>query len=218
MVFSKFLSIFTIVLLLVSSDVLSMEEDTFDEGTELFNRSIKAKSCYEKSEELHWGLAHWVAGIGEYFERCFCCDTPSDKNRSIIIKNRDGEIKETTDCCYISITASGNWNRDCCNNPRDCYNNPIAGTICLPLATICHLCLLPCICCCGRNRSQTVEYEREREPYIPIPATFKTSEQIEADIKADMKRRRKILESIRPDDSPETKKRKYQEAGATPWL
>lgn len=140
MAFTKFLATFTIILSIFSSAVLSMEEK--DKGIE------EAKEMHhllreEKATSTHWGLSHWIAGIGEYCQRNFLCGYGLDRSRTdrawVIYKDR--QIFSSTDCLISPIDASS-----CCSicveNPA-LMDNPLHGIVCAPYMAATLLCTLP---------------------------------------------------------------------------
>lgn len=157
-----------------SSISIPIKED-IDEATPLTKN--------KKSHWAHWGLTRWVYGIGEYIQRSLClefiqrnlypccCDSPDccfdtrDPERKYIIteertlleieRGQEARVYASSDCAYIDSLddiEGGDCIRDCCLIP------------CCPLATLIHLCCLPCACC-ENSKTQT---KKTRRPFAPI--------------------------------------------------
>ena len=151
--FTKLLSIFAIVLPIISSTALSIDEIEYEGDAERtkhiyelshLNEDLKVEeeeeNIFHTQGYLNWSLSHWFFGFVEYPQRCLWCGTNYDPRRVYLLKDTDGNIIGSTDCMCIE-------NRDC--------DNPIMGTLCCPLVTLGHLFCLPfALCGCpGSSKS-----------------------------------------------------------------
>ncbi len=143
---TKIILIFTIVLSMFSSDVLSMKEDA--EKTPILVKPISAESCWKRAENSHWGLSHWASGIKEYMiDRCMIGVkefNEVDTERAYILRREISsgryDITKTTDCYCVGCCAY------LCDNNLGVSSTPdacLAATLCCPLASIIHLLCLP---------------------------------------------------------------------------
>lgn len=150
----------------------------------------KEKSC------SHWGLTRWVYGIGEYLQRslCFaesldCCFDKRDPERKYIIREersrweiehgQEARVRASSDCAFIHALsdreeAFHECIRNCCLIP------------CCPLATLTHLCCLPCACF---EHSKKQEENTLRSPPIYTADTRTQEERAEG-------RRASAIESL----------------------
>lgn len=156
----------------------------------------------------HWGLSHWFSGIGEYLERCLCCENAIDENRAHITKQthrlrgrEEERIVGTSDCFCLYP----NVDYDTCRDPAECdgwCDNPIGGTLCCPFVALGHLCCLPCaLCCCSKN--QNITY---RAPWRGVTTPFSPPLPTEEEVAA--AQRKAERNRIQTNDSPETRRLK----------
>jgi hypothetical protein len=126
--------------------VISMIEEEDVEVKEQRSLLQNRKDVEEDNRRTtHWGLFHWVSGIGEYFERCLCCGI-AEKTDGMYIHNitRNGHTSSHSTDCFLVDPDTG-W-----------CDNPITGTLYCPLVTIFHLCSLPIVACCCRDEDHWV--------------------------------------------------------------
>lgn len=171
MAFYKILSVLIIAISLFSSNGFSMNEDDLLDSKDSNYSSIPTpiKADVEKKECCsHWGLSHWFAGIGEYFQRCICCTSPSKEGNykwSWAIEDKrtgpnNGSISKAESDCALLIFGGGRHD--------SCCNNPFIGTLCCPIVSVTHLCCLPCACCDYSENKKLF-----RQPmYDPIPSVY----------------------------------------------
>lgn len=231
MAFYKILSVLIIAISLFSSNVFSMNEDDLldSKGSNYSSIPTPIKADIEEKECCsHWGLSHWFAGIGEYFQRCICCKPPSKEgkykyNREIEDR-RTGSTKgmiykSESDCVYISFGELSDGN---------IFNNPIIGTLCCPIIAATHLCCLPCACCeASEKRDFSKDYKFDPivvpyEPYNPhkycTPSFCSSSEEFKCNPKQrkeEEKKKKDINKLIydttpRNNDTPETIEKKHK--------
>lgn len=184
--FYKILIAFTILLLVFSSNAFSMNNDEdliFSEESKHSSLTIPIKDVDESSSITnrekscsHWGLTRWVYGIGEYLQRslCFaealdCCFDTRDPERKYIVREersrweiehgQEARVYASSDCAFINCLSDGSEEfiiegiRSCCLIP------------CCPLATLTHLCCLPCACS-EHSKKQEIQTRRSRSTYI----------------------------------------------------
>lgn len=138
----------------------------YAERTDIQDKYIKNDKCH------HWGLQRWFCGIGEFFQRAFCCDylgcmETADKDRQYLIyRARDDKenynqkyLQSSSDCYLISSTESG---------PSDVRCVPCLIIPCAPILLLSHICCLPCSICKPREDHEKINYI-PKLPIIHIP-------------------------------------------------
>lgn len=146
----KFMSIvFCCFVLALCSEIKCMDEKT------------------DKESYSHWGLSHWVSGIGEYFQRCCCCNYDDSRLEGAYGVWDDGKYISTSDCWCVSIDGARPGTGSSCDNP-------VIGTLCFPFVALAHLSCLPFALCCPSENRLTIYKSHEVTPvYTPPPVTGK---------------------------------------------
>lgn len=140
---------------------------------------VKESSAYVfDGTEEHWGLSHWISGIGEYLQRClFCCNyndsykgryaTMSTRKSNLPQKQQDElhyyhgyHIENTTDCFCMSGRCS------------DICTIPCVPLLCCPCIALGHSCCLPIALCESKGERSvhtSTAYAKMREPvFSPV--------------------------------------------------
>ncbi|MBY0273690.1 MAG: hypothetical protein K2X02_09870 [Alphaproteobacteria bacterium] len=147
----KFLQTFIITyaaIVITLTPVISMIEAEDIEPHEKWGLLQNRKNVEDiegNKHTVHWGLSHWISGIGEYFERCLCCGI-APKTDGVYIHNvtRNGHTSSYSSDCFLVDPDTG-W-----------CDNPITGTLYCPLVTMFHLCCLPIVACYCRDEDHWV--------------------------------------------------------------
>lgn len=136
----------------------------------------KYQTSFNKKKEFcsHWGLSHWISGIGEYFSRCLCCSTVDNyfcddeyRERQFFVASPGGHNPSYSNC--FCVDQSHHADNLCCLPNGGLCDNPISGTIFCPIVTIGHLLSVPFVLlCCSSEDSCCSKQKSERyHPYIP---------------------------------------------------
>ena len=115
---------------ITSQHIMPRQQDV-EERTPINPSHSRSRECCPG----HWGLSHWLSGITEYFQRCFCCGVPEDNERAFVL-TQGGHIAQSSDCFILGVTQLGTC---CCDNPIGGYfmlprgnsSPPLLSTFCL---------------------------------------------------------------------------------------
>lgn len=209
MAFYKILSALVIALSVFSSNVYSMNgesDEIFSEEVHHSLISVAIKEDIDKTTPVikkekscsHWGLSHWLSGIGEYLQTCLCTKVEKEEglyrhtfeNKTFdwgTNKTRSSPPTVVISDCYF------NYFNDTMSDPRLCH----LAWCCCPCSTITHLCCLPCACCKVSKTAPEEILHRKDLPSYYMP--LQTSEEKGA---SDAFLRKKIMSDLHRGHDP----------------